>query len=118
MKELLTRADIPPQTQSAFRLLVRLGIWHENENLYLHEQGIPADFPEPVTAAADRLAVSDVRSRWDPSRRKDLRELHILTIDSALSRDFDDALSLRTLENGLYEVGVHIADVAEFVGRR
>jgi exoribonuclease II len=115
VKDLLKRADIPQQTQSAFRLLVRLGIWHENENLYLHEQGISPDFPDRVTALADRLAASNINDHWDHTRRKDLRELHVITIDSALSRDFDDALSLRTMENGLYEVGVHIADVAEFV---
>jgi exoribonuclease II len=116
VKELLKRADIPQQPQSAFRLMVRLGIWHENENLYLHEQGITPDFPEEVIARADRLAASSILSYWDQSRRRDLRELDTITIDSALSRDIDDALSLRTLDNGLYEVGVHIADVAEFVG--
>lgn len=117
VKELLKRAEIPPQPQSVFRLLVRLGIWHENENLFLHEQGITPDFPEPVSALADGLAATDCTSLWDPNRRKDLRDLHAVTIDSALSRDFDDALSLRILENGLFEVGVHIADVAEFVTR-
>jgi exoribonuclease II len=115
VKELLKRGDIPQQTQSAFRLLVRLGIWDENENLYLHEQGITVDFPDRVTALADRLAASIIPAAWDISHRKDLRELDTITIDSALSRDFDDALSVRILEDGLYEVGVHIADVAEFV---
>ena len=115
VKELLKRAEIPPQSQSVFRLLVRLGIWQENENLFLHEQGISADFPEQVVSAADRLAASNFALRWDPSFRKDLRDLHTITIDSALSRDFDDALSVRTLKNGLFEVGIHIADVAEFV---
>ena len=117
VKELLKRAEIPVQPQSVFRLLVRLGIWHENENLFLHEQGITVDFPEPVTAVANRLATVNCASLWDPNRRKDLRDLHTVTIDSALSRDFDDALSLRPLDNGLFEVGVHIADVAEFVTR-
>ena len=115
VKDLFKRAEVPPQTQSAFRLLVRLGVWHENENLYLHEQGLPVEFPEQVTLLADRLAASKISSLWDPSRRRDLRELPLLTVDSALSRDFDDALSLRVIENGLYEVGVHIADVAELV---
>lgn len=117
VKELLKRAEIPVQPASVFRLLVRLGIWHENENLFLHEQGITADFPEPVTNVAERLAAVNAVLRWDLNRRKDLRDLHTITIDSALSRDFDDALSLRPLESGLFEVGVHIADVAEFVIR-
>ena len=54
---------------------------------------------------------------WTGAGAKICRELHTFTIDSALSRDFDDALSVRTLENGLHEVGVHIADVAEFITR-
>jgi exoribonuclease-2 len=98
-------------------LLVRLGIWKENENLYLHEQGISQDFPESVTTAAFHLAASNFLSSWDPTRRRDLRDLHTFTIDSALSRDFDDALSVRILEGGLHEVGIHIADVAELVAR-
>ena len=115
VKELLKRADIPAQPQAVFRLLVRLGIWHENENLFLHEQGITPDFSETVTALADNLAATNLASLWQPSHRKDLRALHTITIDSALSRDYDDALSLRPLDGGLFEVGVHIADVAQFV---
>ncbi len=47
--------------------------------------------------------------------REDLRDLTIFTIDPATARDFDDALSLRLLDNGNYELGVHIADVSFFV---
>ncbi len=66
VKELLKRADIPQQSQSAFRLLVRLGIWHENENLYLHEQGISQDFPKEVVTLADQLAASHIPSFLGP----------------------------------------------------
>jgi exoribonuclease-2 len=53
--------------------------------------------------------------RWNTSARRDLRDLNTFTIDSSLTHDHDDALSLRVLEDGTFEVGIHIADVAEFV---
>jgi exoribonuclease II len=117
VKELLKRANVPPQPQSAFRLLVRLGVWHEDENLYLHEQGISADFPPGVVEAAERVAASGLLALSVPEGRKDLRDLHAFTVDSAFTRDYDDALSLRVLEGGLYEVGIHIADAAQFLSR-
>jgi exoribonuclease II len=117
VKELFKRANIPPQPQSAFRLLVRLGVWHENENLYLHEQNITPDFPPEVLAEADRLAQVHVLSNRDGSARRDLTDLHTITIDSALTRDYDDALSIRPLDENLFEVGIHIADAAELVSK-
>jgi exoribonuclease-2 len=117
IKDLLKRADIPLQTASAFRLLVRLGVWHENENLYLHEQNITPDFPPEVLERADLLARSDIGEMRGRSPRRDLTHLHTFTIDSALTRDYDDALSIRPLEGDRFEVGIHIADAAEFVPR-
>jgi exoribonuclease II len=113
-KELLKRANIPPG-QSAFRLLVRLGVWQEDENLYLHQFGIGQDFPETVLElAAERVHQTPELLRQVDGRR-DLRQLKIITIDSALTRDYDDALSLRPLSEGLYELGVHISDAAAYV---
>lgn len=115
VKELLKRAAVPCQTQAVFRLLVRLGVWHENENLFLHEQGITPDFPEEVTRAAEAAEDAHPVGDLEIPGRRDLRHLHVLTIDSPLTRDYDDALSLRVLDDGLFEVGVHIADAAHFV---
>jgi len=114
-KELLQKAEIPPHPLSAFRILTRLGIWHEDENLYLHQHDISASFPPEVEdlAAQKATVVSDLNQCC--SDRRDLRNLHVLTIDGALTRDYDDGLSLRPLQPGLYEVGVHIADAAEYV---
>jgi len=115
VKELLQRADISPHPLSAFRILTRLGIWQENENLYLHQQNISPEFPPEVEEVASHRAQSGISPEQLNEHRRDLRDLHIFTIDGALTRDYDDALSLTTLANGLYEVGVHIADAAEYV---
>lgn len=115
VKELLQRAEISPHPLSAFRVLTRLGIWQENENLYLHQQNISPEFPPEVEELASHRAQARIPSEQLNQHRRDLRGLHIFTIDGALTRDYDDALSLTTLENGLYEVGIHIADAAEYV---
>ena len=56
VKELLKQASIPVTQQAAFRLLVRLGVWREDENLLLHEHGISAEFPEEAMEQARELA--------------------------------------------------------------
>lgn len=117
IKEVLRRANVPGTPQSAFRLLVKVGIWTENENLYLHEQNISAEFPPGIVEEADHIASTGFAGHWDGSGRRDLRELPVFTVDSATTRDYDDALSLRPLEGGLFEVGIHIADAAEFIAR-
>ncbi|MGD9506861.1 MAG: ribonuclease catalytic domain-containing protein [Syntrophobacteraceae bacterium] len=114
-KELFKRAGIPHLFISAFRLLVRLGVWREDENIFLHQQGVSVEFPEDVLRLTEGRAASAPELTKNIGGRRDLRELHVFTIDSQLTRDYDDALSFRTLDDGLYEVGVHIADAAEFV---
>lgn len=113
-RELLKRAGIV-QPQGAFRLLVRLGIWNKDENLYLHQYGISAQFPVPVQELAEERATQAPQWLRQVDGRRDLRDLRTITIDSALTRDYDDALSLRPAGEGLTELGVHIADAAAFV---
>jgi exoribonuclease II len=115
VKELFKRANIAAVPNSAFRLLVRLGVWKEDENLYLHEQNISPDFPESVLSRANQITSINLAERWDRTMRRDLRSLSAFTIDSALTRDHDDALSIEILEDGTFRIGVHIADVAEFI---
>lgn len=117
VKDVLKRANITPLQQSAFRLLVRLGVWREDENLFLHEQNISVDFAPTVIEAAETLALANLSRKPEPAQRKDLRHLHSFTIDSALTRDYDDALSLERLGSGMFQVGVHIADAAEFIAK-
>ncbi|WP_400192757.1 ribonuclease R [Hymenobacter sp. B81] len=87
---------------------------HEAEiNAIMAEYGLPFEFPEEVEAEANAIP-SDI-SREEIGRRRDFRAITTFTIDPVDAKDFDDALSLRTLENGHYEIGVHIADVSHYV---
>lgn len=80
----------------------------------IREFELPGDFPEAALEEARRQA-----ERFDEdvieAPRRDLRELTVITIDPKDARDFDDAISLETLENGHLRLGVHIADVSHFV---
>lgn len=79
----------------------------------LAEYGLPYRYPQSVVKAADRI--KDGCTPEEIARREDLREVCTFTIDPADAKDFDDALSLRKLDNGHWEAGVHIADVTFYV---
>jgi ribonuclease R len=79
----------------------------------LLSQGFTLEFPEEVLKELDQLQTEITDE--EVSKRKDLRNLFTLTIDPHDAKDFDDAISIRKLENGLTEVGVHIADVSHYV---
>ena len=79
----------------------------------LAEYALPYRFESAVANAADRI--SDEITAEDRAGRRDFRNILTFTIDPADAKDFDDALSFRALENGNYEVGVHIADVTHYV---
>lgn len=79
----------------------------------LAEFGLPYHYPENVNAAAERIGAGitdDV-----VAQREDMRSVTTFTIDPKDAKDFDDALSIRRLKNGNYEIGVHIADVTHYV---
>lgn len=87
---------------------------HETEiHSILAEYGLPYNFPPEVEHDADQIDRSinaeEVAKRWD------MRDILTFTIDPKDAKDFDDALSIRKLENGLWEIGVHIADVSHYV---
>jgi ribonuclease R len=82
-------------------------------NAIMAEFGLPFEFPTAVEEEAD--AIPTTISKEEIAKRRDFRDILTFTIDPADAKDFDDALSLRTLENGNYEVGVHIADVTHYV---
>ena len=93
-----------------------LGIAGENDteiNAIMAEFGLPYRYPESVEKAADKIepGITDEVI----AQREDLRGVTTFTIDPRDAKDFDDALSIRRLPNGNYEVGVHIADVTHYV---
>jgi ribonuclease R len=79
----------------------------------LIESGFPLVFEKAVLDEADKL--SNTITREELKKRKDYRDILTFTIDPVDAKDFDDAISIRNLDNGNYEIGVHIADVSHFV---
>ena len=79
----------------------------------LAEFGLPYVYPKAVEAAADKI--SDAITPEDYAEREDFRDITTFTIDPKDAKDFDDALSIRPIKPGLWEVGVHIADVTHYV---
>lgn len=77
------------------------------------EYGLPDHFPEKVEAAAKGIPTRITDE--EIGKRRDFRDILTFTIDPHDAKDFDDALSFRRLDNGNYEVGVHIADVTHYV---
>ena len=79
----------------------------------LAEFGLPYVYPEAVEKAADKIPAEI--SEEEIARREDFRKVTTFTIDPKDAKDFDDALSIRRIKEGLWEVGVHIADVTHYV---
>jgi ribonuclease R len=78
------------------------------------EQGFDYSFPPEVDAEANALEEKGITDE-ERENRRDLRDTLTFTIDPADAKDFDDALSFKKLENGNYEIGIHIADVSHYV---
>lgn len=78
------------------------------------ERGFDSSFPPDVERDAEKLKLEGIHDS-EIKRRRDMRTVTTLTIDPADAKDFDDALSFRKLENGVIEVGIHIADVSHYV---
>lgn len=79
----------------------------------LAEYGLPYEFPKDVERAADLIPIKITEE--EISKRRDFRHITTFTIDPVDAKDFDDALSIQKLENGNWEIGVHIADVSHYV---
>ena len=87
---------------------------HKTEmNAIMAEYGLPEHFPENVEIEAKKI--SNKISQDEISKRRDFRTITTFTIDPADAKDFDDALSLKKLDNGHWEIGVHIADVTHYL---
>jgi ribonuclease R len=109
--------DWPEKVKNPFGEIVDiLGYPGENDtemHAILAEFDLPIRFSAEVAAAAEKIP--DEITAEELKNRRDFREAPTFTIDPADAKDFDDALSLRPLDGGLWEVGVHIADVSHYV---
>lgn len=133
-EDILIPLDKLNNAREGEKVIVRINSWPENAkkplgevlavlgkkgdmdtemHAILAEFGLPYTYPKEVEEAADKL--SGEISKADEAEREDFRSVLTFTIDPVDAKDFDDALSFRVISDGLYEVGVHIADVSHFV---
>lgn len=133
---ILDKADVA-QVANDQKVLVKLSVWekeaanptvkllkifgqkgeHEVEmQSIIYEKGFQSEFPAKIEAEAEAL-----KKVWSPipadeiAKRRDMREADVMTIDPIDAKDFDDALHIKKLDDGNFEVGVHIADVSHYV---
>ncbi len=133
---ILDKADVA-QIANDQKVLVKLDTWekeaanptvkllkifgqkgeHEVEmQSIIYEKGFQSEFPAKIEAEAETL-----KKVWSPipadeiSKRRDMRDSDVMTIDPIDAKDFDDALHIKKLDDGNFEVGVHIADVSHYV---
>ncbi|MFY8189227.1 MAG: ribonuclease R [Flavobacterium sp.] len=111
MEDWPQRADSP--FGSVIKVLGKPGEHNTEMHAILSEYGLPYDFPIEVEAFTSKIDTSI--SEDEISRRRDMRNVLTFTIDPRDAKDFDDALSFKILENGNFEIGIHIADVSHFV---
>ena len=123
-----------PKVQTGDKVAVRIAQWYDGDEMpigelvdnlgvtgdndaemhaILLEYDLPYKFEEEVERAAE--AIDGTITAKDYAERRDMRDVPTLTIDPADAKDFDDALSIKSLGDGLWEVGVHIADVTHYV---
>lgn len=109
--------DWPKRADSPFGVVVKvLGKPGEHDteiHAILAEYGLPAEFPIEVETYAQKIDTTIHES--EIAKRRDMRDTLTFTIDPKDAKDFDDALSFKKLENGNYEIGVHIADVSFYL---
>jgi len=116
-KVLATITDWPENSKNPFgKITTVLGKPGEHDteiHSILLEYGLPYEFKKEVEQDAAKLS-TEITSQ-EISKRRDLRKTLTFTIDPKDAKDFDDALSFKLLENGNYEIGIHIADVSHYV---
>ncbi len=109
--------DWPKKADSPFGSIIKvLGKPGEHDteiHAILAEYGLPYDFPIEVELFAQKIDTSIQES--EIKKRRDMRDTLTFTIDPKDAKDFDDALSFKELENGNYEIGIHIADVSYYL---
>ena len=111
LEEWPEKADSP--NGKVIKVLGKPGEHGTEINAIMAEYGLPLEFPHEVEAYANDLDIS-IKPE-EIAKRRDMRKDLTFTIDPKDAKDFDDALSFKVLESGLYEIGIHIADVSHYV---
>lgn len=116
-KVLVLMEDWPEKADSPFGSVLKVLGMPGEHNTEIHsilaQYGLPYDFPPEVEAYANNL---DTKIHPEEiKKRRDMRKVLTFTIDPKDAKDFDDALSFEKLENGNYEIGIHIADVSHYL---
>jgi ribonuclease R len=106
-----TRADSP--FGKVIKVLGKPGEHNTEIHAILAEYGLPSEFPLEVELYAQQIDTSIQES--EVLKRRDMRDTLTFTIDPKDAKDFDDALSFKILENGNFEIGIHIADVSHYL---
>jgi ribonuclease R len=110
------REDDKNPTGKITRVLGNSGEHEVEIHSIMAEFGLPFEYPEDANAEAE--AIPEEISSKEIERRRDMRDVPTFTIDPIDAKDFDDAISYQKLDNGNYEIGVHIADVTHYVKPR
>ena len=116
-KVLVEMVDWPEKADSPFgkitEVLGKAGEHNTEIHAILAQYGLPHEFNKEVEDFADQIDTSITQE--EIKKRRDMRKTLTFTIDPKDAKDFDDALSFEKLENGNYEIGIHIADVSHYV---
>ena len=116
-KVLVAMEDWPEKADSPFGSVIKILGMPGEHNTEIHsilaQYGLPYEFPKEVEDYANKIDTS-IKAE-EIKKRRDMRDALTFTIDPKDAKDFDDALSFEKLENGNYEIGIHIADVSHYV---
>jgi ribonuclease R/exosome complex exonuclease DIS3/RRP44 len=116
-KVLVKLEDWPEKADSPYGKVIQVlgkpGEHNTEIHAILAEYGLPNEFPHEVEAFANQIDTSITED--EIAKRRDMRKDLTFTIDPKDAKDFDDALSFKVLDNGLYEIGIHIADVSHYL---
>lgn len=116
-KVLVQLEDWPEKADSPYGKVIKVlgkpGEHSTEIHAILADYGLPAEFPPEVEEFANQIDTSI--NKEEIAKRKDLRDTLTFTIDPKHAKDFDDALSFKILDNGDYQIGIHIADVSHYL---
>ncbi|AJR02920.1 ribonuclease R [Siansivirga zeaxanthinifaciens] len=116
-KVLVRLEDWPEKADSPYGKVIQVLGKPGDHNTEIHailaEYGLPHEFPHEVEAFANKLDTSITKE--EIAKRRDMRGDLTFTIDPKDAKDFDDALSFKVIKKGLYEIGIHIADVSHYL---